>query len=363
MATGEEEGGQSLSSNQADELRNSTDPPADHKRSLSSAMDQSATDELINNPTDERTLPLIRALQEALAEIDSQEKADAILEELAQTLGEEPVEEAADLDADKPAAEAAAEVAEVEAQEQAGEASPADVLEESAHAVAETEGADREAVSDAIQEVFQPEQQDKPTVDQETKRSYLRRALLKRLGPLDALDTELFLLINRLPHPRLLNRFFYFLTVIYRGGAAWYAFMLALLLWRPPLGRRLWRNVAVPLGLAIWLVEYPIKSYFRRRRPFISIVQVMVIGRKPGSWSFPSGHSATAYGGAWLLSRYLPAWRFPLYLVATLTAFSRIYLGAHYPGDVVAGSTLGILFASILHRLPWPWRSSQSRRR
>lgn len=348
MADREVQGGHSGRQHQADNQHSGAENQTDHTPPVS--PDSQSADDAV-------TVPLQRSLYRALEEIDSQEKADAVLEELAQIVEEEPIEEVADIDATKSAAEAAAEVADAEAKAQAGVASTADVIEESAHAVAETDDEEREVVSDAIQEVFSAEPQQKATVDQETKRSYLHRALLKRLGPLDALDAELFLFINRLPHPPFLNRFFYFLTQIYRGGAAWYALMLALLAWRPPVGQRLFREVAVPLGLAIWLVEYPIKSYFRRRRPFITIVQTIVIGRKPGSWSFPSGHSATAYAGAWLLSRYLPGWRFPLYLIATLTAFSRIYLGAHYPGDVVAGSTVGVLFAWILRRLPWPWRT------
>ncbi|MEZ4681523.1 MAG: phosphatase PAP2 family protein [Caldilineaceae bacterium] len=304
------------------------------------------------------TAPLRNTLQKALNAVDSQEKADELFEKLAQRPEQhQPIDAIAD---DEPTHSAAAAAAKVAAVDHAtpGETPPQAVLAESARAVVTTEGADREAVSDAIQTVFTPRQEEASTSGQEQQRSYLRQALRKRLGPLDALDADLFLWINQLPHPRPLNRLFYFLTVIYRAGAAWYALMLFVAAWRPQLGRRLVRDTALPLGLAIWLVEYPIKTYFRRRRPFISIVQAIVIGRKPGSWSFPSGHAATAFAGAWLLSHCLPRWRFPLYLVATLTAFSRIYLGVHYPGDVVAGSTLGVLFAAVLRRLPWPWRSA-----
>lgn len=298
-----------------------------------------------------------QALHEAVDAVDSQATADAVMDNLEERVGRQSVAEEATPDDETSAAEAATEVAKVEAEAKAGHATPADVLAESAEAVASTTEEEREQVSNAVESVFHPAQDG--TVDaQEQERSRLHRALLQRLGPLDKLDTELFLFINRLPHPPSLNRFFRFLTIIYRAGAAWYTLMLAILLWRPRVGKRLWRNVAVPLGLSIWLVEYPIKAYFRRHRPFIDLVQAIVIGRKPESWSFPSGHAATSYAGAWLLSRYLPRWRIPLYGIATLTAFSRIYLGVHYPGDVVAGSTVGVFFAWLLRRVPWPWRSS-----
>jgi undecaprenyl-diphosphatase len=110
-------------------------------------------------------------------------------------------------------------------------------------------------------------------------------------------------------------------------------------------GRRALLQVLPPLWVATMTVEYPIKYYFRRRRPFIDIVQAIAIGRKPGSYSFPSGHAASAFAGAWLLShhysRLAPLW----FAIAALTGFSRIYLGVHYPGDVASGALLGTLLA------------------
>jgi undecaprenyl-diphosphatase len=98
-------------------------------------------------------------------------------------------------------------------------------------------------------------------------------------------------------------------------------------------------------------VEFPVKAYFRRRRPFITIIQAIVIGKKPGTWSFPSGHSASAFGGAWLFNRQFPHLWGLRYVLASLVAFSRIYLGDHYPGDVASGSLLGMLFAMFFRKL------------
>ncbi len=97
-------------------------------------------------------------------------------------------------------------------------------------------------------------------------------------------------------------------------------------------------------------VEYPIKTFFRRRRPFIDVIQATVIGKKPGSWSFPSGHSAGAFAGASLISRYYPRQRPYLYLIAALVAVSRIYLGDHYPGDVLSGSLSGMVLANAVRQ-------------
>jgi undecaprenyl-diphosphatase len=213
-------------------------------------------------------------------------------------------------------------------------------------------------VSEAVQEVLNPQQQGAtPTIVNEQKREYLRQAVLKRLKPVDALDANLFLRVNHLPHTRLLNTFFYSLTVVFNGGAFWYI-MLALRALRQPrrIGEFL-REIALPLTITTALVEFPIKAYFRRRRPFITIIQAIVIGKKPGTWSFPSGHSASAFGGAWLLNRNFPRRWGLRYVLASLVAFSRIYLGDHYPGDVASGSLLGLLFAMFFRKLFNPGRA------
>ncbi|MEI6652155.1 MAG: phosphatase PAP2 family protein [Chlorobiaceae bacterium] len=65
--------------------------------------------------------------------------------------------------------------------------------------------------------------------------------------------------------------------------------------------------------------------------------------------SFPSGHSATAFSVATLISMLYPRWRFAAFFAALLIAFSRIFLSQHYISDVIAGSFLGIVSTILLY--------------
>lgn len=66
--------------------------------------------------------------------------------------------------------------------------------------------------------------------------------------------------------------------------------------------------------------------------------------------SFPSGHTITAFAMAWTLGLFLPAWRIPLFGMAILIAISRVVVGAHYPGDVLAGAVVGMAAAWLTCR-------------
>ena len=265
--------------------------------------------------------PVKRALKKAVAEVDSQKKADQVVKNLEKAAAGKTVEQVEKSRAPRKT-KAAAKKIEKTAEQTPKRKKTEKVLEATGRALTSKDKRQREAVSEAVQEVLNPEQQGAvPAPETEEQREYLRKAVMKRQKPLDALDANLFLKINHLPHTRLLNGLFYSLTTVYTGGAAWFAVMGINALREPSKTRSLWWKAALPLLAAGLLVEYPIKKYFKRRRPFISIIQAIVIGKKPGTWSFPSGHSATAFGGAWLLNSQMPkGWRLR-YLLAASVAF------------------------------------------
>jgi len=300
----------------------------------------------------EQARPVRRALKKAIGKVDSPRQADRIIDQLeAETAGETSADaEEARLVPESLAA--GAEAVRRAAQSVPEREKTGRVLEMTARAASTGDKRQREALAQAAQEVLNPEQQGAAgTAADQQEREYLRQAVLRRLKPLDAVDANLFLAINHLPHTRFLNAFFYTLTMLYNGAAVWHILMALAAFRHRGRAAQTVREMSLPLAITTALVEFPVKPYFRRRRPFIAIIQAIVIGKKPGTWSFPSGHAAGAFAGAWLLNRGFPKWSPASYTIAALVAFSRIYLGDHYPGDVLSGSLFGLLFARILRRL------------
>ena len=147
------------------------------------------------------------------------------------------------------------------------------------------------------------------------------------------------------------------LSIIGRGGAIWIAIALTLVL----LDRTRMRaaaGVLVALVLAFVTTDLVVKPLVARARPFAASVTMRVIDRRPLTYSFPSGHAASAVAGAITLSWIWPNGRLVLWLLAALVAVSRIYVGVHYPLDVLGGAALGAVCAWLGSRLV-PARSRQ----
>jgi membrane-associated phospholipid phosphatase len=87
-----------------------------------------------------------------------------------------------------------------------------------------------------------------------------------------------------------------------------------------------------------------VKALVRRSRPFIRVTQARIVGYPAVGRSFPSGHTSQAFFMATLLASHFHAciWvAFLLYGIALLVGITRMYVGAHYPRDVLAGAILG----------------------
>jgi len=148
---------------------------------------------------------------------------------------------------------------------------------------------------------------------------------------------------HRLP---LLDPIFEALSLAGTAGIIWYIAAIALFA-----GKRIRLEAFTRFVLTVlltWLiVERLLKPIIQRERPFVHGLQIPVLGIRAADFSFPSGHAAISFAAAFALSRLVPRARVVWWALAVAIAFSRIYVGVHYPLDVVAGALIGVACAYV----------------
>ena len=137
-----------------------------------------------------------------------------------------------------------------------------------------------------------------------------------------------------------LDPVFVALSIVGYAGLVWVALAPALAAWarRPVLG------LTLATTGAVWtadLVAMVLKAAFERPRPFETLAHADPLLSATLGASMPSGHAATSFAGAVVLTALLRRGAPAFFLLATAIAFSRVYVGVHYPLDVLAGAVLG----------------------
>ncbi|MFZ1978935.1 MAG: phosphatase PAP2 family protein [Bacteroidota bacterium] len=171
------------------------------------------------------------------------------------------------------------------------------------------------------------------------------------LDALQHIDTILFYFINH----TLQNGFFdFFMPVLtdYAKQKVVLGFAIALVLWMLIRGKPNIRLAAILLILTIvvsdQLNSFVIKSLFARIRPCHVLHDVHLLVGCGSGYSFPSSHAVNNFAGAMVLAFCIPRWRWAFFGFASLIAFSRVYVGVHYPFDVLGGALVGLCCAGFV---------------
>jgi undecaprenyl-diphosphatase len=168
-----------------------------------------------------------------------------------------------------------------------------------------------------------------------------------------AVDRKVFLWINNQWAIPPLDLFFSTITWL---GSAWVIIALVVLFFAVKKHTYLYQHLPwlVAAMLLAGLCVFVLKKMIPRPRPLTDFaplieagkVQIHVLGEQLRYRSFPSGHAQTVFTAATYLSLLLPRWS-PLFLcVAVGVGLSRIYMGVHFPLDVIMGGLVGAAFAS-----------------
>lgn len=169
------------------------------------------------------------------------------------------------------------------------------------------------------------------------------------------IDSELLLWMNS-HHSYFFDHFMYAVS----GRWEWiplYAFLLAVIIWKYR-----WKSLWIILAVAILItlsdqLANVFKATVKRPRPCkdpeIGHLVLLVNDYCRGAYGFVSGHAANSFALAIFISQlFKNKWvTSGMIIWATLVSYSRIYLGVHYPGDVICGAVLGILLGWIVYSL------------
>lgn len=169
------------------------------------------------------------------------------------------------------------------------------------------------------------------------------------------LDVKLFYFINHSLSNPVFDKIFPFITELKNWYLVYLIFFLVLIIYGKKLGRIAAITTILLILVSDQISSHLLKNLFERIRPCNVLNNVNLLVSCTESFSFPSSHAVNNFAAAVFFSKIFPRYKILLYTIATLLAFSRPYVGVHYPSDVIGGaligSLIGYIFALIVLRL------------
>ncbi|MCM3734491.1 phosphatase PAP2 family protein [Bacillus cytotoxicus] len=163
----------------------------------------------------------------------------------------------------------------------------------------------------------------------------------KSISSLYRIECYIFKGINRYFERKPLNIFFR--TITHMGGAT---FTLSLIVFLLVLTNGSLRGIVIASAISLTISHIPVqifKKYYPRKRPYLIIHNAKYPTNPLVDHSFPSGHTTAIFSVIIPFILYEPSMTFLLLPVAICVGISRIYLGLHYPSDVLVGMCLGTI--------------------
>jgi undecaprenyl-diphosphatase len=171
---------------------------------------------------------------------------------------------------------------------------------------------------------------------------------------LESIDVLIFKFVNQVAVHPALDQFFPWFTNLQNNPnfQMFFApiFLGILIFFFRMQAVRLIAAIALVLVLSDTLGARVFKPYFNRLRPnyVASLNTVVRVPYQPKSGSFPSNHTMNSVAVATMFAYYFPLAAIPAFALAFISGYSRMYVGVHYPSDVLGGALFGFLLALIV---------------
>lgn len=163
-------------------------------------------------------------------------------------------------------------------------------------------------------------------------------------------DSRILLFLQENIRNPVLNPIMIGITTLGNAGAIWIVITAALCICKKT--RKIGAICACSIVVSFLINNLLLKNLVGRIRPYEVIAGLQPLIAKPIDASFPSGHTSSAFSVAWVLVRNVPRqYGIPLVVLAALMGISRLYVGVHYPTDVLVGMISGIGIACLVDYL------------
>ncbi|MEJ2194677.1 MAG: phosphatase PAP2 family protein [Ignavibacteriaceae bacterium] len=159
-----------------------------------------------------------------------------------------------------------------------------------------------------------------------------------------SIDLAIFYFFNHTISTGFFDKFFSMVTNV-NNWYITYIILLGLLFFK---GGRVGKISVLGILILITITDQTshkiLKEFFERARPCNALSDILTPLGCTGSYSFPSNHAVNNFAAAAFFTKLFPRYKSVLFIIASIVALSRVYLGLHYPSDIIAGAGIGFVF-------------------